>query len=159
MKKTSPSDFMRAAVAEARRGVARGEGGPFGAVVVKDGVIIARGHNRVVAAHDPTAHAEIVALRKAAKKLGRFHLSDCEVYTTCEPCPMCLAAMHWARIRRYHYGCTRHDAARLGFADKSIYDGLAGKPAKDAPRALPLLRDECHDVFLIWEKKADKTRY
>jgi guanine deaminase len=150
---------MRAAVAEARRGVAKGEGGPFGAVVVKDGVIIARGCNRVAASNDPTAHAEIVALRRAAKKLGRFHLADCEIFTTCEPCPMCLAALQWARIRRYHYGCTRHDAARLGFADKAIYEGLAGKRNRGRPRAIPLLRDACHEVFDFWRGKKDKIRY
>ena len=159
MKKVSPIDFMRAAVAEARRGVSRGEGGPFGAVVVKDGVIIARGCNRVAASNDPTAHAEIVALRKAAKKLGRFHLADCEIFTTCEPCPMCLAALQWARIRRFHYGCTRHDAARLGFADKAIYDGLAGKPGRGLPRAIPLLRDACREVFDAWRDKKDKIPY
>jgi guanine deaminase len=159
VKKISPIDFMRAAVAEARRGVAKGEGGPFGAVVVKGGVIIARGCNRVVASNDPTAHAEIVALRRAAKKLGRFHLADCEIFTTCEPCPMCLAALQWARIRRYQYGCTRHDAARMGFADNAIYVGLAGKPGQGLPRAIPLLRDACHEVFEAWRDKKDKIRY
>jgi guanine deaminase len=159
MDKTSPSDFMRAAVAEARRGVAKGEGGPFGAVVVKNGAVIARGHNRVVAANDPTAHAEIVALRRAAKKLGCFHLADCEVYTTCEPCPMCLAALYWARVRAYHFGCTRRDAARIGFADKSLYDRFAGKPVKGFPRGTPLLRDECRSIMKLWRRTCGRVRY
>jgi guanine deaminase len=150
---------MRAAVAEARRGVRKGEGGPFGAVVVKDGAIIARGRNRVVAANDPTAHAEIVALRRAAKKLGRFHLPDCDIYTTCEPCPMCLAAMHWARIRAYYFGCTRRDAARIGFADQIIFEAIAGKRILQPPRALPLLREECHAVFEFWGRKKGRIHY
>ena len=150
---------MRAAMAEARRGVRKGDGGPFGAVVVQDGAIIARGHNRVIAAHDPTAHAEIVALRRAAKTLGRFHLPDCKIYTTCEPCPMCLAAMHWARIRAYHFGCTRHDAARIGFADRTIYEAIAGKPVGRGPRPVPFLRDECLTVFEFWRREKDRILY
>lgn len=151
--------WMRAAIAEARRGVLAGEGGPFGALVVRDDAVIARAHNRVVASNDPTAHAEIVALRRASRKLGRFHLSDCEVYTTCEPCPMCLAAMHWARISVYYFGCTRRDAARIGFADKDIYDALAGRPVPGAPSARPLLRRECLGVFAEWAGRPDKVRY
>jgi len=150
---------MRAAVAEARRAVAKGEGGPFGAVVVKDGIIIARGRNRVVAANDPTAHAEIVALRRAAKKLGRFNLADCEIFTTCEPCPMCLAAMHWARIRAYHFGCTRDDAARIGFADRRIHEAFAGKRILKVPRGIPFLRQECHAVFELWRRKKNRIHY
>jgi guanine deaminase len=155
----SDADFMRAALHEARRGVMKGEGGPFGAVVVKDGMIIARGRNRVVAANDPTAHAEIVALRRAAKKLGRFHLAECEIYTTCEPCPMCLAALHWVRIRAYHFGCTRRDAALVGFADESIYERLTGTRIKSAPKAIPFLRDECRSVMDLWRRKRDRVRY
>ncbi len=160
-QKASPrnAEHMRAALAEARRGVMKGEGGPFGAVVVKDGLIIARGHNRVIVSNDPTAHAEIVALRRAAKKLGRFHLAECEIYTTCEPCPMCLAALQWARIRAYHFGCTRRDAARAGFADESIYKRLAGRRIKSAPKAISFLRDECRSVMDLWRKKRDRVRY
>ncbi len=150
---------MRLALAEARRGVRTGEGGPFGAVIVSDGSLIARGHNRVVASHDPTAHAEIVALRRAARRLGRFHLPDCVLFTTCEPCPMCLAAMHWARIKAYWYGCTRRDAARIGFADKDIYDFLAGRPGRSVPRGRPLLRDEGLAVFAEWSGRRDRVPY
>jgi guanine deaminase len=157
--KRDPERWMRLAIAEARRGVRAGEGGPFGAVVVRDGVAVARGHNRVVAANDPTAHAEIVALRGAARKLARFHLPDCEVYTTCEPCPMCLAAMHWARIKVFHFGCTRRDAARIGFADKAIYDALAGRPVPGVPRGRAGLRRECLDVFAEWYGRRGRVRY
>jgi len=159
MKKNSDAGFMRAALAEARRGVAKGEGGPFGAVVVRDGVIIARGHNRVVAANDPTAHAEIMALRRAAKKLGRFHLPDCRIYTTCEPCPMCLAALWWARIPTYYYGCTREDAAGIGFADKDISEGIGRKLLEGSPRPIALLRAECLDILELWRLKSDKIPY
>ncbi len=150
---------MRLAVAEARRGVKAGEGGPFGAVIVRDGVVVGRGHNRVVAAHDPTAHAEIVALRRAARRLGRFHLFDCVLFTTCEPCPMCLAAMHWARIKAFWYGCDRRDAARIGFADKDIYDFMAGRSAKSVPRGRPLLRGDCLTVFAEWSGRRDRVPY
>ena len=119
----------------------------------------ARGHNRVLAANDPTAHAEIVALRRAAKKLGRFHLTDCEIFTTCEPCPMCLAAMHWARIRTYQFGCTRDDAARIGFADEIIREAIAGKRILTALRMSPLLREECHAVFELWRRKKNRIYY
>ncbi|MDD8025484.1 MAG: nucleoside deaminase [Acidobacteriota bacterium] len=155
----APEYWMKLAVAEARRGVRAGEGGPFGAVVVRKGVLIARGHNRVVASNDPTAHGEIVALRRAARKLGRFHLPDCELYTTCEPCPMCLAAMHWARIKVYYFGCNNHDAARIGFADKSIYEALAGRPAKGVPSGHELLRPECLSVFAEWFGCRDRVLY
>jgi guanine deaminase len=151
--------FMRQAVAEARRGVLAGDGGPFGAVVVRAGLVIARAHNQVIASNDPTAHAEIVALRRASRKLGRFHLADCEVFTSCEPCPMCLAAMHWARIRVFHFGCTRRDAARIGFADKDIYDSIAGRPVKGAPRGRPLARAVCLEVFSLWRARADRVPY
>ncbi len=159
LKQDDSERWMRRAVAEARRGVTAGEGGPFGAVVVRAGVVVARAHNRVIASNDPTAHAEIVALRRASRKLGRFHLDDCEVFTTCEPCPMCLAAMHWARIPVFHFGCTRRDAARIGFADKDIYDSIAGRPVKGAPRGRPLLRGECLGVFAEWAGRPDKVRY
>ncbi|MCX6561152.1 MAG: nucleoside deaminase [Candidatus Aminicenantes bacterium] len=158
-KRDDAERWMRLAVAEARRGVRAGDGGPFGAVLVCNGQIIARGHNRVIASNDPTAHAEIVALRRASHKLGRFHLPDCTVYTTCEPCPMCLAAMHWARIKVFYFGCDRRDAARIGFADKDIYDALAGRPVKGAPLARPLLREACLGVFAEWAGRTNKVLY
>jgi len=115
------SQFMAAAVALARDAAARGEGGPFGAVVVRGGEIIARGWNRVTGTNDPTAHAEVTAIREACRVLGRFHLEDCELYSSCEPCPMCLAATHWARLRVVYYAATREDAAAAGFADAAMY--------------------------------------
>lgn len=139
----------------ARRGVESGEGGPFGAVVVQEGKVVGEANNRVLATNDPTAHAEILAIRAAAQRLRRFHLDDCEIYTTCEPCPMCLAAIHWARIRRIHYALTRHDAAAIGFADADIYEAIS------SPRA-PLLHTPnaaAKAAFAAWQKKADRIQY
>jgi guanine deaminase len=152
-------DFMLLAVAEARRGVDRNEGGPFGAVIVRRGRIIARAHNRVIKTHDPTAHAEILAIRKASRTLGRFDLSECELYTTCEPCPMCLAAAYWAKIRRLFYGCTRQDAARIRFDDRYIYQVIRGRVAHPRLRTVPFERDACLPLFRAWDRKTDKVRY
>src|SRR5438046_8902926 len=115
-----PNRFMDEAIRLAVVGVASGRGGPFGAVVVKEGQIVGRGCNEVTSKNDPTAHAEIVAIRDAAKSLRVFHLTGCELYTTCEPCPMCLAAIYWARIDRYYFGCTERDAAAMAFEDDVI---------------------------------------
>jgi guanine deaminase len=120
--------FMRRAIELARIGMNSGAGGPFGAVVVKDGEIIGEGHNRVVATNDPTAHGEIVAIREACGRLGRFSLEGCEVYTTGEPCPMCLGAIHWARIGRIYYGFSISDAATIGFDDREFYRQFALPP-------------------------------
>src|SRR5215216_4757555 len=114
------SAFMHEAIRLAMEGVASGLGGPFGAVVVKDGQIVGRGCNEVTSRNDPTAHAEIVAIRQACQKLRVFHLADCELYASCEPCPMCLSAIYWARIERYYFGCTAQDAAAIQFADDLI---------------------------------------
>jgi tRNA(Arg) A34 adenosine deaminase TadA len=116
---------MDDAVRAAQEGVRRGEGGPFGAVVVRDGVVVARAWNRVIASQDPTAHAEVNAIREACRSLGRFHLEDCDLYTTCEPCPMCLGAIYWARLRTVYYAATRAHAAAAGFSDAFIYEELA----------------------------------
>jgi guanine deaminase len=151
-------DFMKMAVAEARWGLRRGEGGPFGAVVVIGGEAVARGHNRVIVSHDPTAHAEIVALRKASRHLGRFDLSDAELYTTCEPCPMCLGAIHWARIKRMYFGCTSADAARAGFDDKAFFDSLR-RVGRIRVKAVPLLRPECLPLFREWSARPGRVRY
>ncbi len=113
--------FMAEAVALARNAAERGEGGPFGAVVVRGGEIVARGWNRVTGTNDPTAHAEVTAIREACRVLGRFHLEDCELYSSCEPCPMCLAAAHWARLKAVWYAATREDAASAGFDDAAMY--------------------------------------
>jgi len=115
------NNFMEIAVQEALKGIRKKEGGPFGAVIVKDGEIISVGNNQVILTNDPTAHAEIVAIRRASEKLGRFDLSDCEIYTTCEPCPMCYSAIHWAKIPIMYYGASRDDAAEIGFDDKYLY--------------------------------------
>lgn len=155
----SAEEFMRRAVRLSREKMDEGNGGPFGAVVVKDGVVIAEGWNRVTSSHDPTAHAEIVAIRAACAALGSFSLAACEIYTSCEPCPMCLAAIYWARLARIYYGNERADAARIGFDDDLLYREIA---APIAARRLPmtrLLADEARLAFEEWEKKPDKTPY
>ena len=151
--------FMEIAKKQANEGMKANEGGPFGAVIVQNGQIIATGHNEVLKTNDPTAHAEIVAIRKATAKLGRFDLSDCEIYSSCEPCPMCFAAIHWAKIKKLYYGCTRFDAAGIGFDDKFIYDVIAGKSNVNQVISEEIDRDECIKIFTEWEKKQDKTTY
>jgi tRNA(Arg) A34 adenosine deaminase TadA len=151
--------FMREAIRISREMMRRNHGGPFGAVIVRRGRIIARGWNQVTSTHDPTAHAEMVAIRRACARLRRFHLDDCEIYTSCEPCPMCLAAIYWARLRKVYYANTRRDAARIGFNDAFIYRELA-RPIHR--RQLPmeaLLREEAARVFAEWQAKPDKTPY
>lgn len=151
-------DFMRAAIALSIDNVRNG-GGPFGAVIVKDGEIIATGVNRVTASCDPTAHAEVNAIRAAAARLGTFNLTGCEIYTSCEPCPMCLGAIYWARLDKMYYANNKTDAKHIGFDDSFIYDELA---LKRQDRALPsevLLRNEAIKAFEEWEKKEDRTAY
>ena len=151
-------EFMLEAIKEAKKGVQNGEGGPFGAVVVKDGKIIGRGHNQVVGLNDPTAHAEIQAIRDAAKNLNDFSLKGCTLYVTAEPCPMCFGAIHWARIDKVIYGATRDDAAEIGFDDSLIYDIIQGK-TKDNVEFIQKYRDECLMVFKEWFEKEDKILY
>lgn len=143
---------MREAIRLARRAVRDGTGGPFGAVIVRRGKIIARSQNTVLAANDPTAHAEVNAIRAACERLGRFRLDDCELYTSCEPCPMCLAAIQWARLRRVHYAATRHDAARAGFDDARFYRQVTVPMRR-------MLRAEALPAFTAWKQKPDKTLY
>jgi guanine deaminase len=151
--------FMQAAIEEAQRGVERADGGPFGAVIVHGGEIVARGHNTVVDTHDPTAHAEVNAIRQASSRLGRFDLSDCEIYTTCEPCPMCYAAIYWARIPKIYRGATKEDAAEIGFDDKEIYDDLArGSGARDIP-VIEVDREACLEPFRHWLSRSDRVPY
>ena len=155
----SEKKFMREAIRLAEEGMNSDSGGPFGAVVVKNGEIIARGFNRVTSDNDPTAHAEVIAIREACKKLGTFQLDDCEIYTSCEPCPMCLGAIYWARPRKVYYACTREDAALANFDDQFIYDELE---LKIDARKVPfenMIRDEGRHVFQKWVMKADKTEY
>jgi guanine deaminase len=155
----SQISFMAEAIHLALDGVAAGRGGPFGAVVVKEGRIVGRGCNEVTSKNDPTAHAEIVAIREAAKSLGVFHLTGCELYTTCEPCPMCLAAIYWARIDRYYFGCTAQDAAAIEFADAFIHHELGAPPAERTIPAIPLMRIKALAAFEAWKAKGDRVAY
>jgi tRNA(Arg) A34 adenosine deaminase TadA len=136
-----------------------GNGGPFGAVVVKDGKIIARGFNQVTSSNDPTAHAEVVAIREACKVLNSFQLDDCEIYTSCEPCPMCLGAIYWARPSKMYYANTKKDAANIGFDDQFIYEELDLPLDKRQLSAEQLLQDEAIVAFKEWEEKINKIEY
>ena len=152
-------DFMREAIRLSIEKMQAGHGGPFGAVVVKDGEIIARGFNQVTSTHDPTCHAEVDAIRKACAALGTFQLAGCDLYTSCEPCPMCLGAIYWARPARVFYGNTKTDAAAIGFDDHFIYDEI-GKPLNQ--RRIPmteLLREEAAAGFQAWEQQQNRTTY
>lgn len=150
---------MKKAIEEAYIGINSEDGGPFGAIIVKDGQIIATGHNKVVANHDPTAHAEIVAIRKACLVLERFDLSDCSLYTTCEPCPMCYGAIHWARIPVVRFGATRDDAANIGFDDNLLYDLLSGKRTDTYLELKQLDHKECLKLFEDYLKDPNRTPY
>src|SRR6185436_2723280 len=155
----SRQDFMREAIQLAEEGMRAGNGGPFGCVIVQGKKIVGRGQNRVTSTNDPTAHAEVVAIRDACQTLQTFQLDDCELYTSCEPCPMCLAAIYWARFRRVFYGNTRKDAARIAFDDDFIYREVA-LPIRS--RKIPmkqLLRAEALKAFVEWQHKADKIPY
>ena len=153
------NDKMKEAVLEATNGISNGDGGPFGAVIVdKDGNIIARAHNEVIKTNDPTAHAEILAIRKASQRLGRFNLSDCTLYTSSEPCPMCMSAIYWARIPKVYYACNREDAKNIGFDDSFIYDVLEGKK----PHTVELIetdKTEALAVFKKWSDNPNKIPY
>ena len=153
------ADFMRRAIALALENVRSGRGGPFGAVIVKDGRIIADGTNRVTSTNDPTAHAEVVAIREACRALGDFQLAGCDLYTTCEPCPMCLGAIYWARPARVFYAGTAADAAAAGFDDAFIYDDLTHPPAARRVPMTQLLRDESLTIFSAWKQQENKTPY
>lgn len=150
--------FMRKAIALSRENIRNG-GGPFGAVIVKDGKIIATGVNRVTALHDPTAHAEVNAIRKAAKKLGTFDLAGCEIYTSCEPCPMCLGAIYWAHLDRIYYGNTKSDAKNIGFDDSFIYDEIELKHEDRRVKAIQLLPHEAISAFDEWANDENKVEY
>ena len=150
---------MRAAIRLSQSKMRANCGGPFGAVIVQKGKIVARGWNQVTSVNDPTAHAEVVAIRNACKKLKSFHLEDCDLYTSCEPCPMCLAAIYWARIKRVYYGNTRSDAARIQFDDDWIYREVARPISRRKLRMQQLLRSEAWEVFAEWQHKEDKQQY
>ncbi|HUE37586.1 MAG TPA: nucleoside deaminase [Candidatus Acidoferrum sp.] len=151
--------FMREAIRLSRQKMRANQGGPFGAIVVCDGKIVGRGWNRVNATNDPTAHAEMAAIREACRKLKRFHLEDCALYTSCEPCPMCLGAVYWARLKEVFYANTRKDAAKIQFDDNMIYDEICLPLPRRKIRMTPLLRKEALKVFAEWKNKADKVRY
>ncbi len=151
-------DFMRKAIELSIENVKRG-GGPFGAVIVKDGKVVATGVNRVTANCDPTAHAEVSAIRDAAKKLGTFDLGGCEIYTSCEPCPMCLGAIYWAHLDKMYYGNTKTDAKHIGFDDSFIYDELELKPEDRRLHSERLLPGEAMKAFEDWTAKEDKVAY
>ena len=139
--------------------VLSGRGGPFAAVVVKDGKIIAEGVNEVTSTNDPTAHAEVAAIRAACKTLADFELTDCELYTTCEPCPMCLGAIYWARPARVYFANTAEDASKIGFDDLLIYREAARPPSERRIPMIPSMREQALIAFRIWEEKGDKKRY
>jgi len=150
---------MREAIKLAEDGMRSGRGGPFGCVIVRAGQVIGRGHNRVTSTNDPTAHAEVVAIRDACASLETFQLTDCELYTSCEPCPMCLSAIYWARIPTVYYGNTRTDAAAIGFDDDFIYQQVPLLPEKRAIKMSVLLREAAQATFRAWAEKSDKVRY
>ena len=135
------------------------EGGPFGSIIVKNDKVIAEGSNKVTLNNDPTAHGEIVAIRKACKSLNNFNLSGCELYSTCEPCPMCLSAIYWAHIDKVYYANTRNDAQKIDFDDSLIYSELLTNVKKRKIPMVPMMRDEALKVFELWDKKTDKVKY
>lgn len=153
------AEFMWEAIRLSIQNIREGNGGPFACVIVKDGKIIARGTNSVTSTNDPTAHAEVVAIRNACKELKTFQLSGCEIYTSCEPCPMCLGAIYWARPDAIYYANGRKDAAKIGFDDEFLYEEL---PKKIADRKIPtkqLMREEALAAFHEWDQKQDKIKY
>ncbi len=156
---TNHQTFMREAIRLSIENMRAGKGGPFGAVIVKDGKIIARGFNQVLATNDPTAHAEVVAIREATKLLGTFHLEGCDIYTSCEPCPMCLGAIYWARISRMYYANTKTDAAVIGFDDEFIYQEMDLPITQRRLQSEQLLQQEALEAFKEWANKQDKTLY
>ena len=151
--------FMQRAIRIAQNGIDKNAGGPFGAVVVKNGEIISEGWNQVTSTNDPTAHAEIMAIREACRRLDSFQLEDCVLYTSCEPCPMCLGAIYWARPKKIFYACTREDAAKVGFDDQFIYDEIAGEIGERKIETINFMREESLVVFENWENKEDKIEY
>ncbi|WP_084488481.1 nucleoside deaminase [Phocaeicola paurosaccharolyticus] len=151
-------ELMRKAIALSIENVKNG-GGPFGAVIAKDGEILSTGTNRVTHNCDPTAHAEVMAIRNACEKLGTFDLSGYEIYTSCEPCPMCLGAIYWAHLDKIYYGNTKTDAKDIGFDDSFIYDEIDLKPADRKLSSQQLLSEEAMEAFRQWEVKEDKTEY
>lgn len=156
---SAPNPFMARAIELSLANVRSGQGGPFAAVVVKDGAIVGEGTNRVTSRHDPTAHAEVEAIRAACAALGDFQLAGCDIYTTCEPCPMCLGAIYWARPDRVYFGNTAADAAAIGFDDATIYRQLALPHGERSIPMRQLMREEAQEAFRAWRDKVDKVPY
>jgi len=151
--------FMRIAVELSQEGMRKNKGGPFGAGIVKNNRIVGRGFNRVTSGNDPTAHAEVVAIRDACKRLRTFQLDGCELFTSCEPCPMCLGAIYWARPKAVYYANTRKDAARIGFDDKFIYDEINKSITRRRYKLKKVNLKEAKGPFKEWQKKNNKTKY
>ena len=153
------ASWMEKAISLALENVREGRGGPFAALVVKDGRLVGSGTNLVTATNDPTAHAELVAIREACRALGSYQLTGCEIYTTCEPCPMCMGAIYWARPARLYYASTRGDAARIGFDDAYIYEQLRLPAGERAIPTAQVLREKALAAFAEWERKQDRVMY
>ncbi|MBT6177147.1 MAG: nucleoside deaminase [Deltaproteobacteria bacterium] len=153
------SKYLAEAIRLAQEGASSNRGGPFGAIIVKDGKIIGKGNNGVTSTNDPTAHAEVTAIRHACKEIADFQLDGTTIYSSCEPCPMCLAAIYWARIERVVYACTRDDAADIGFDDAHIYNELPLSNEERSIRIETMMRDEGLEAFKAWREKGDKVRY
>ncbi|HKW87227.1 MAG TPA: nucleoside deaminase [Candidatus Acidoferrales bacterium] len=151
--------FMQRAISLAIESVREGKGGPFAALVVKDGEILAEGTNQVTSTNDPTAHAEMLAIREACRKLGHFELKGCEIYTTCEPCPMCLGAIYWARPERVYFGGTAADATKIGFDDSLIYRQIRAPVSRRRIPMIRLMREQALEAFRVWENQKDKIPY
>ena len=152
-------EYMKMAIRLARKNVQDGKGGPFGAVIVKDGEVIASAMNEVTSTDDPTAHAEVVAIRQACKNLGSYQLDGCDIYSSCEPCPMCLGAIYWARPDHVYYAATRKDAAASGFDDDVIYQEISLPPNQRRIPFLNTMRDEAKEAFKEWDKSDLKINY
>lgn len=153
------NEFMKLALEEARMGIDNGDGGPFGAIVVLDGKVVSKGHSEVIKRNDPTAHAEILAIRKASSILGRYDLSDCEIYSTSEPCPMCFSAIFWARIKMLVYGTTKEDVAEIGFDDNLIYQVIRGEAELEQFEVVNLDREGCRLFLEEWKRKPGRWLY
>ena len=152
------NEFMKRAIELSIKSV-NTDGGPFGCVIVKDGKIVAEGSNKVTSSNDPTAHGEIVAIREACRKLNNFSLSGCELYSTCEPCPMCLSAIYWARIDKIYYANTRKDAQKIDFDDSLIYSEFQKNINERKIPMIQMMRNEALKAFELWDKKTDKVKY
>lgn len=159
MENTEHEKFMRLAIELSAKNVKEGLGGPFGAVIVKDGEVVAASGNKVVPTNDPTAHAEVSTIRLACQKLNTYDLKGCVIYTSCEPCPMCLGAIYWARLDKIYYANTKADAADIGFDDQFIYEEIDRQMHERKLPVVQMLRDEAIGAFKLWETSALKTHY